>query len=133
MHPLTETGRLRLARCVVEDGWPLRRAAVPFRSHPPRQGAGPSATGTWARQAWPTGLPARTTAPAGHRPAPKVRLLRRWGPARVAHLLGLVPSTVHRILVRYRLARLTHLDRATGRVIRRCERDRPGELVHVDI
>ena len=25
--PLTETGRLRLAKCVVEDGWPLRRAA----------------------------------------------------------------------------------------------------------
>ena len=23
--PLTETGRLRLARCVVEDGWPVRR------------------------------------------------------------------------------------------------------------
>ncbi|WP_181448908.1 leucine zipper domain-containing protein [Nonomuraea aridisoli] len=25
--PLAELGRLRLARCVVEDGWPLRRAA----------------------------------------------------------------------------------------------------------
>jgi hypothetical protein len=25
--PLSETGRLRLARCVVEDHWPLRRAA----------------------------------------------------------------------------------------------------------
>jgi leucine-zipper of insertion element IS481 len=25
--PLTETGRLRLARCVVEDRWPIRRAA----------------------------------------------------------------------------------------------------------
>lgn len=23
--PLTETGRLRLARCVVDDGWTLRR------------------------------------------------------------------------------------------------------------
>ena len=44
-----------------------------------------------------------------------------------------MPSTVHRVLTRYGLARLTHLDRATGRVIRRYERDRPGELVHVDI
>ncbi len=34
---------------------------------------------------------------------------------------------------RYRLARLTHLDRATRRVIRRYEHDAPGELVHVDI
>ncbi|SFO23875.1 hypothetical protein SAMN05216207_103861, partial [Pseudonocardia ammonioxydans] len=25
--PLTPTGRLRLARCVVDDGWDLRRAA----------------------------------------------------------------------------------------------------------
>lgn len=63
----------------------------------------------------------------------KVRLLRRWGPARIAHLLHLVPSTVHRVLTRFGLARLTHLDRATSRVIRRYERDRPGELVHVDI
>ena len=29
--PLTETGRLRLARCVVEDGWPVRRAAERFQ------------------------------------------------------------------------------------------------------
>jgi transposase InsO family protein len=31
----------------------------------------------------------------------KVRVLRRWGPARIAYLLGLNPSTVHRILTRY--------------------------------
>lgn len=29
--PLTETGRLRLARCVVEDGWPVRGAAERFQ------------------------------------------------------------------------------------------------------
>ncbi|MFF9087910.1 IS481 family transposase, partial [Streptomyces sp. NPDC014991] len=29
--PLTPTGRLRLARCVVDDGWPLRRAAERFQ------------------------------------------------------------------------------------------------------
>ncbi|WP_139142725.1 helix-turn-helix domain-containing protein, partial [Humibacillus sp. DSM 29435] len=28
--PLTPTGRLRLARCIVDDGWPLRRAADRF-------------------------------------------------------------------------------------------------------
>jgi transposase InsO family protein len=37
------------------------------------------------------------------------------------------------VLARYRLARLAWLDRATGRVVRRYERDRPGELVHLDI
>jgi transposase InsO family protein len=63
----------------------------------------------------------------------KVRVIRRWGPARIAYLLGLHPSTVHRVLARYRLARLSWLDRASGRVIRRYERSAPGELVHVDI
>ena len=61
----------------------------------------------------------------------KVRILRRWGPARIAYLLGLNPSTVHRILTRYRLARLTHLDRATGRPVRRYEHPGTGRTVTV--
>jgi hypothetical protein len=47
--------------------------------------------------------------------------------------LGLNPATVHRVLTRYHVARLTHLDRATAAPIRRYERDAPGDLVHVDI
>uniref|UniRef100_A0AAU2JQQ2 IS481 family transposase n=1 Tax=Streptomyces sp. NBC_00049 TaxID=2903617 RepID=A0AAU2JQQ2_9ACTN len=136
--PLTETGRLPLARCVVEDGWPLRRAAERFQ-------VSPTTAQRWAdryralgeagmgdRSSRPHHTPRRTPTRTERRII-KVRLLRRWGPARIAHLLGLVPSTVHRVLTRYRLARLTHLDRATGHVIRRYEREKPGELVHVDI
>ncbi|MBO8190105.1 IS481 family transposase, partial [Streptomyces spirodelae] len=136
--PLTETGRLRLARCVVEDGWPLRRAAERFQ-------VSPTTARRWAdrlrllgeagmtdRSSRPRTSPRRTPTRTERRII-KVRVLRRWGPARIAHLLHLTPSTVHRVLTRYGLARLTHLDRATGRVIRRYERDRPGELVHVDI
>ncbi|MFH8395752.1 IS481 family transposase [Streptomyces sp. NPDC018036] len=136
--PLTETGRLRLARCVVEDGWSLRRAAERFQ-------VSPTTAQRWASRyrrlgeagmadhsSRPRRSPRRTTTRTERRII-KVRVVRRWGPARIAHLLHLVPSTVHRVLTRYRLARLTHLDRATGRVIRRYERDRPGELVHVDI
>jgi transposase InsO family protein len=63
----------------------------------------------------------------------KVRVLRRWGPARIGYLLGLHPSTVHRVLARYRLARLAWLDRATGHAVRRYEHDRPGQLVHLDV
>ncbi|MEU1321262.1 IS481 family transposase [Streptomyces tibetensis] len=136
--PLTETGRLRLARCVVEDGWPLRRAAERFQ-------VSPTTAQRWAaryrafgeagmadRSSRPCTSPRRTPTRTERRII-KVRLLRRWGPARIAHLLRLNPSTVHRVLTRFGLARLAHLDRATGRVIRRYERDRPGELVHVDI
>jgi len=63
----------------------------------------------------------------------KVRVIRRWGPARIGFLLGLHPSTVHRVLARYGLARLTWLDRATGRNVRRYEHAAPGDLVHVDV
>jgi transposase InsO family protein len=55
------------------------------------------------------------------------------GLARIGFHLGLHPSTVHRVLARWGLARLRWLDRATGRVIRRYEHDAPGDLVHVDI
>jgi transposase InsO family protein len=63
----------------------------------------------------------------------KVRVLRRWGPARIAYLLGLHPSTVHRVLARYRLARLRWLDRPTGRVVWRYEHAHPGDLIHLDV
>jgi transposase InsO family protein len=63
----------------------------------------------------------------------KVRVLRRWGPARIGYLLGLHPCTVHRVLTRHGLARLRWLDRPTGRVVRRMQPVRCGQLVHVDI
>jgi hypothetical protein len=65
------------------------------------------------RSSRPRTSPARTPTPTERRVI-KVRVIRRWGPARIAYLLGLNPSTVHRILSRYRLAPLTHLDRATA-------------------
>ncbi|GAB3226064.1 IS481-like element ISMsm9 family transposase [Mycolicibacterium hippocampi] len=62
-----------------------------------------------------------------------VRVTRRWGPARIGYLLGIHPSTVHRVLSRYRIATLRWLDRATGRVVRRMESACCGDLVHVDV
>ncbi|MET8178819.1 IS481 family transposase [Streptomyces sp. NPDC005336] len=136
--PLTETGRLRLARCVVDDGWPLRRAAERFQ-------VSVTTAKRWAdryrclgeagmadRSSRPHTSPRRTPTRTERRII-KVRLLRGWGPARIAGLLRLNPATVHRILVRYRLNRLAWTDRATSRAIRRYEREQPGELVHVDI
>jgi leucine-zipper of insertion element IS481 len=136
--PLTATGRLRLARCVVENRWPLRRAAERFQvsvSTAARR-AGRyrdlGETGMADRSSRPHASPNRTPARTERRII-KVRVLRRWGPARIAYLLGLNPSTVYRVLTRYRLARLVHLDRATGWPVRRYEHTAPGDLVHVDI
>jgi transposase InsO family protein len=136
--PLSETGRLRLARCVVDEGWPVRRAAERFQ-------VSATTAARWAaryRQLGPAGMADRSSRPH-HSPRRtparterriiKVRVLRRWGPARIGWLLGLHPSTVHRVLARYQLARLAWLDRATGRVVRRYEHAAPGDLVHVDV
>jgi transposase InsO family protein len=51
----------------------------------------------------------------------------------IADQVGCAPSTVHAVLVRCRLNRLTHVDRATGEPIRRYEHDHPGSLLHVDV
>jgi transposase len=63
----------------------------------------------------------------------ELRRERKFGPARIGWELAVAPSTVHRVLRRHGLSRLSWMDRPTGRVIRRYERDRPGEFVHVDI
>lgn len=136
--PLSETGRLRLARCIVEDGWSLRRAADRFQ-------VAVTTAQRWARryrEQGPAGMADRSSRPhrsphqtpiRTERRIIKIRMIQRWGPARIAYHLGLNVSTVHRVLTRYKIARLSWLDRPTGRVIRRMESVRPGDLVHVDV
>jgi transposase InsO family protein len=136
--PLSETGRLRLARCVVEDGWPLRRAAERFQVSATTASRWADryrvlgAAGMADHSSRPHRSPRRTPTHTERRII-KVRILRRWGPARIGYLLGMHPSTVHRVLTRYGLAKLRWLDRATGRVIRRMEPARCGDMVHVDV
>jgi transposase InsO family protein len=62
-----------------------------------------------------------------------LRRNKKLGPARIAGRLEIPASTVHAVLARHRVSRLDWMDRPTGRVIRRYEHDRPGDLVHVDI
>ena len=140
--PLSELGRLRLARCVVDDGWPLRRAAERFQ-------VSPTTAARWAgryRQHGAAGMVDRSSRP--HRcptqtPPPVVarvvhlRSTRGWGPARIGPRVGLPASTVHKILTRQGMPRLSEVDLATRqqirRQVRRYEHPAPGDLVHVDI
>lgn len=62
-----------------------------------------------------------------------LRQSRKLGPARLAGIVGVPASTVHRVLVRRGMNRLRWMDRPTGRVIRRIETSRCGELVHIDV
>jgi len=70
----------------------------------------------------------------------KLRVSRRWGPARIAYHLGLNPSTVHKVLQRYHCPRLKWTDPATGVRVKTSRAGRnsyehpaPGDLVHVDV
>jgi transposase InsO family protein len=84
------------------------------------------------RSSRPRRSPTRTKASMEERIV-GLRRRRGLGPARIAGILDMAASTVHRVLVRHGLNRLDHLDRVTRAPIRRIVMSRPGELVHVDI
>lgn len=135
--PLTPEGRRRLCE-LIDDGWPVATAAESMRIS--RQ----TAHKWWRRfrQEGPEGLVDRSSRP--HRCATRtparverrvVQLRRRHqlGPARLAPMAKMPASTLHRVLQRHGVSRLSDLERRGGRVVRRIETCRPGELVHVDI
>ena len=62
-----------------------------------------------------------------------LRRRQKLGPHRIAARLGQPRSTCYKVLRRHGLQRLDWMDRPSGRVIRRYEWERPGELVHVDV
>ena len=139
--PLTPEGRRRLAVLIVDEGWTLRRAAERFQCSPAtaarwatRYRAGEPLTDRSSRPHHsPSRLPRRT-----ERRIVALRVTRRWGPHRIGYHLGLPRVTVGRVLGRYRLPLLVHVDQATGQRVRapepvRYEHEHPGELVHVDI
>jgi transposase InsO family protein len=72
-------------------------------------------------------------------PAPVVRKIvhlrwkQRLGPVPIAAVVGVAPSTVHKVLVRCKISRLSHVDRVTGEPVRRYEHAYPGSLLHVDV
>ena len=63
----------------------------------------------------------------------ELRRTRRLGPHRLALLTGTPRSTCYKVLRRHQLHRLDWLDRISGRLIRRYEKSRPGELGHMDV
>lgn len=90
--------------------------------------------GAWwlDRSSRPRSCPARTRRKTERRIL-SLRRNKKLGPARIAGRLEMPASTVHAVLARHGVSRLTWMDRPTGQVVRRYEADRPGDLVHVDI
>ena len=148
---LTPAGRLKLAKLVVDRGWPPVRAAERFSvgSTTARRWAAryrdalASGTAPLAAMSDRSSRPRRSPAQLPRRVERRIlglRVNRRWGPARIAYHLGLNPSTVHNVLTRYRCPRLKWTDPATGTRIKTSRADKhsyvhaaPGDLIHVDI
>jgi transposase InsO family protein len=123
---------------MIEEGWTIASSAESMRIS--RQ----TAHKWWRRyqEAGEAGLEDRSSRPrrCPTKTPPKVErrvvALRRrhqLGPARLAPRAGIPASTLHRIFQRHGVSRLSDLNRKGGRVIRRIETSRPGELVHIDI
>jgi transposase InsO family protein len=127
-----------LARLIVDRGWPPARAAE-------RYDVSWKTAKKWAERyeaEGPAGMVDRSSAPhhqPNRTPAPVVRKIvhlrwkQRLGPVEIGDRLGMPSSTVHAVLVRCRLNRLTHVDRATGEPIRRYEHEKPGDMIHADV
>ena len=79
--------------------------------------------------------PRRSAAPHGSAVASGVLRLRQelgWGPHRIAWDLGMAPSTAYAVLRHAGLHRRDRMRRVSREVVR-YERDRPGELLHLDV
>jgi transposase InsO family protein len=134
---LTVLGRLLLVQRIESEGWSPASAAE-------AQGVSRATAYKWLRR-WRdegfAGLADRSSRP--HR-SPRItpediverilvlRLAHRWGPHRIGYELAMPPSTVHAVLHRSQLSRLDRLDRITNLPVRYV-RDRPGELIHIDV
>jgi transposase InsO family protein len=142
---LTPKTRLRLGRLVIEDGWTVSAVAVRFEvTYRTAQrwarryaevmvtGRRPEIGDMRDRSSRPHRQPNRTPQRLVKRIV-ALRWRKRLGPVEIGHRLGLAASTVHAVLVRCRLNRLSHIDRHTGEPIRRYEHPGPGSLLHVDV
>jgi transposase InsO family protein len=134
---LTPFGRRLLVRRILIEGWPAATAAETV-------GVSRATAYKWLRRyraEGPAGLEDRSARPhrrpraLSERGVRRILLARRRlrvGPHRLGPLLGHPRSTVYGVLRRHGASRLAHADRLTGVPVRYV-RERPGELVHVDV
>jgi len=134
---LTPAGRLLLVERIEQQGWPPAHAAA-------MAGVSRATAYKWLtrwrsegvaglrdRSSRPLSMPTRTS-PEREAAIVDLRRSMRRGPHLLAGRLDMAPSTVHAVLARHGLSRLSRMDRVTGDIIR-YEREHPGELIHVDV
>jgi transposase InsO family protein len=131
---LSWSGRRRLARRVVSEGWTVRAAAEAAE-------VSVRCARKWVtryRQEGEPGLCDRSSAPRrvwNRTPQERIEVIvalrrLRMTAAEIAEVLGMALSTVSGILTQLGLGKLGRLGLEQPR---RYERSRPGELVHIDV
>jgi len=140
---LTPQGRLKMVLLVINEKWTQARVAERFQiargtvSKWVARYKAEGAAGLEDRSSRPRHSPNRTSQRTERRIV-ALRVSRRWGPHRIAYHLRLPQSTVSKVLSRYQVPLLGHIDLNTGVRVRkpkpvRYEHENPGDLVHVDV
>ena len=128
---------------MIEDGWKQARVAE-------RLQVSRATVSKWVRRYRVQGVPGLADASSRPRHSPTrtarrterwilaLRFTKRWGPHRIGYHLRLPQSTVSKVLARYRVPLLGHIDLNTGLSVRkpkaiRYEHANPGDLVHIDV
>jgi transposase InsO family protein len=132
---LTPKGREEMVRAVVEGGLSKAAAARKYNTTPKTVGKwverfhSEGVNGLRDRSSRPLSSPSQTAQAT----CIAVEALRRqrYSGKQIAAELAISPATVSRILQRLGLNRLSALEPAEP--VRRYERERPGELIHIDI
>jgi transposase InsO family protein len=132
---LTPRGRGRMVRAVMDDG--LTKVVVARQFHTTAKTVGKwvkrfqqeGADGLLDRSSRPLSSPDQTSAAT----CARVEALRRQRHTgkQIAAEVGISPATVSRTLKRLGLNRLSALEPAEP--VRRYEREKPGEMIHIDI
>lgn len=134
---LTPYGRSVLVDRVLIEGWSVGEVAKAASVSPATvykwlaRFRDEGVAGLQDRSSAPTRCP-RALSPSEVRRILAGRRRLKVGPHRLAPMLGHPRSTVYGVLRRAGLSRLAHLDRPTAMPLR-YERERPGELLHVDV
>lgn len=140
-HPnarLTPRHRRNMVDCVIGQRWSIEATAERFQIDAKTvtkwrdRFLAEGEVGLLDRSSRPKRSPNQTPAEDCARIV-ELRLQHRWGADHIAHETGIAASTVQRILHSEGLGRLDQGDRSTAAPVRRYQRDRPGELIHVDV
>jgi Integrase core domain/leucine-zipper of insertion element IS481 len=133
---LTEFGRLLLVQRITELGWPPAQAAESLGCREPPPTSGLPATAPKGRPAWPTAARGRITAPL---PCPLPRSGGCWRPAGAVARVPTGSATTSACPARPSMGAAPPRDEPAGPPDRtsgvaiRYQRERPGELVHLDV